>query len=75
MNQAFYTRLEIANDEQIRPTLAEPFATISEKVQGKERKHEYTASCDVVWFRRTTLVEHRGLEPLTYGLQSRRSTS
>jgi hypothetical protein len=27
-NQAFYTRLEITDDEQLRPRLAEPFATI-----------------------------------------------
>ncbi|WP_454167822.1 zinc ribbon domain-containing protein [Microbacterium lacticum] len=27
-NQAFYTRLEITEDEQLRPRLAEPFATI-----------------------------------------------
>ncbi|MGV1006469.1 MAG: recombinase family protein, partial [Candidatus Nanopelagicales bacterium] len=27
-NQAFYTRLDITDDEQLRPTLAEPFATI-----------------------------------------------
>ena len=27
-NQAFFTRLDIAEDEQLRPRLAEPFATI-----------------------------------------------
>ena len=27
-NQAFYTRLDITDDEQLRPRLAEPFATI-----------------------------------------------
>src|SRR5690606_31926700 len=27
-NQAFYTRLDITDDEQLRPHLAEPFATI-----------------------------------------------
>ena len=29
-NQAFYTRLEVTEDEELHPTLAEPFATITE---------------------------------------------
>lgn len=32
-NQAFYTRLDITDDEQLRPRLAEPFATIIREAQ------------------------------------------
>ncbi len=75
-NQAFYTRLEITEDEQLHPRLAEPFATIVRESAGsKEAKQEYSTSSDVACSRKTHWVEHRGLEPLTYGLQSRRSTS
>ena len=75
-NQAFYTRLEITEDEQLHPRLAEPFATIVRESAGsKEAKQEYSTSSDVACSRKTLWVEHRGLEPLTYGLQSRRSTS
>ena len=75
-NQAFYTRLEITEDEQLRPRLAEPFATIvHEATGGKEAEREHSTSSDVACSRKTHWVEHRGLEPLTYGLQSRRSTS
>ena len=75
-NQAFYTRLEITEDEQLRPRLAEPFATIvREATRGKEAEREHSTSSDVACSRKTHWVEHRGLEPLTYGLQSRRSTS
>ncbi len=78
-NQAFYDRLEITDDEQLRPRLAEPFATIvtqaSTATAGKEAKREHSTSTDVACSRKTLWVEHRGLEPLTYGLQSRRSTN
>ncbi len=74
-NQAFYTRLEITEDEQLRPRLAEPFATIVHEAGGKEAKREHSTSSDVACSRKTTWVEHRGFEPLTYGLQSRRSTN
>ena len=36
-NQAFYTRLEITDDEQLRPLLAEPFATIVDEATGRRR--------------------------------------
>ena len=40
-NQAFYTRLEITEDEQLHPRLAEPFATIvREATGGKEAKRD-----------------------------------
>ena len=75
-NQAFYTRLEITENEQLRPRLVEPFATIvAEAAGGKEAKREHSTSSDVACSRKTLWVEHRGLEPLTYGLQSRRSTN
>lgn len=46
-NQAFYTRLEITEDEQLRPRLAEPFATIvREATGGKEAKREHSTSSD-----------------------------
>ncbi len=51
-NQAFYTRLEITEDEQLRPRLAEPFATIvREAAGGKEGKHP--TSSDVACSRKT----------------------
>ena len=45
-NQAFYTHLDITDDEQLRPTLAEPFATIFREAhdsgdEGKEAKREH----------------------------------
>src|SRR5690606_38214791 len=65
-NQAFYTRLEITEDEQLRPQLAEPFATIvRETTGGKEAEREHSASSDVACSRKTPWVELRGLEPLT----------
>ncbi len=79
-NQAFYTRLDITDDEQLRPTLAEPFATIFRQAhdsgdEDKEAKREHPTSSDVACSRKTLWVEHRGFEPLTYGLQSHRSTN
>ena len=78
-NQAFYDRLEITDDEQLCPRLAEPFATIVTEAMSAtavtEAKREHPTSTDVACSRKTLWVEHRGLEPLTYGLQSRRSTN
>ena len=80
-NQAFYTRLEITEDEQLRPRLAEPFATIvREATRGKEAKRDAltgsaTGNSDVACFRKTLWVEPRGLEPLTPCLQSRCATN
>lgn len=65
-NQAFYTRLEITEDEQLRPRLAEPFATIvSQTAGGKEAKREHSTSSDVACSRKTLWVGDAGLEPTT----------
>jgi site-specific DNA recombinase len=65
-NQAFYTRLEITEDEQLRPRLAEPFATIvHEATGGKEAKREHSTSSDVACSRKTLWVGAEGLEPPT----------
>ena len=66
-NQAFYTRLDITDDEQLRPTLAEPFATIFREAhqggdEGKEAKREHTTSFDVACSRKHIWVGHRGLQ-------------
>mgnify|MGYP001547921185 CR=1 FL=1 len=63
-NQAFYTRLDITDDEQLRPTLAEPFATIFREAhqggdEGKEAKREHTTSFDVACSRKTLWVDLR----------------
>lgn len=44
-NQAFYTRLEITEDEELRPQLAEPFATITN--EDRKPKREQATSADV----------------------------
>lgn len=44
-NQVFYTRLEITEDEELRPQLAEPFATITN--EGRKPKREQATSADV----------------------------
>lgn len=65
-NQAFYTRLEITEDEQLRPHLAEPFATIiNEAAEGKKTKREHSTSPDVACSRKTHWVGDTGLEPMT----------
>ena len=75
-NQAFYTRLEITEDEELRPRLAEPFATIVDEASGdKKTKREHTPSNDVACSRKDIWVEVRGLEPLTPCLQSRCATN
>ena len=68
-NQAFYTRLEITEDEQLRPCLAEPFATIvAEAAGGKEANREHSTSSDVACSRKALWVGRVGLEPATGGL-------
>ncbi|WP_282856705.1 recombinase family protein [Pseudoclavibacter helvolus] len=56
-NQAFYTRLEITDDEQLRPRLAEPFATIVNEADtawdSKKSKREHSTSSDVACSRKT----------------------
>lgn len=80
-NQAFYTRLDITDDEQLRPHLAEPFATIFREAahtggeEGKEAKREHPASFDVACSRKTLWVDLRGLEPLTPCMPCRCATS
>ena len=75
-NQAFYARLEITEDEQLRPRLAEPFATIVQATTGgKEAEREHPTYYDVACSRKTLWVELRGLEPLTPCLQSRCATN
>ncbi len=69
-NQAFYTRLDITDDEQLRPRLAEPFATIFREAhdsgdEGKEAKREHSTSFDVACSRKTLWVGPAGLEPTT----------
>ena len=78
-NQAFYTRLEITDDGQLRPRLAEPFATIVTEAMsaaaGKEAKREHSPSSDVACSRKTLWVEHRGFEPLTSSMPWKRATN
>ncbi len=75
-NQAFYTRLEITEDERLRPRLAEPFATtLHETTGGKEAKREHSTSSDVACSRKTLWVELRGFEPLTSSMPWRRATN
>ena len=75
-NQAFYDRLEITDDEQLRPRLAEPFKTIiNEAPAGKKTKREHSTSSDVACSRKTLWVELRGFEPLTFSLRTRRATN
>ena len=78
-NQAFYDRLEITDDEQLRPRLAEPFATIvgeaARGTGGKNAKREHPTSIDVACSRKTLWVDPRRIELLTSCLQSRHSTN
>ena len=79
-NQAFYTRMDITDDEQLRPTLAEPFATIFREAhqggnEGKEAKREHSTSFDVACSRKTLWVELRGFEPLTSSMPWKRATN
>ena len=78
-NQAFYTRLDITDDEQLRPRLAEPSATIITETRGptggRKTKREHSTSSDVACSRKTLWVELRGLEPLTPCMPCRCATS
>lgn len=79
-NQAFYTRLDITDDEQLRPHLAEPFATIFREAhdtgdEGKEAKREHATSTDVACSRKTLWVDPGGLEPPTPCMPCRCATS
>ena len=70
-NQAFYTRLDITDDEQLRPRLAEPFATIFREAHdsgdgGKEAKREHTTSFDVACSRKPLWVALSVTQPLTF---------
>lgn len=71
-NHAFYTRLEITEEEQLRPSLAEPLATIVTKATGdKEAKRDTstssaTGNSDVACSRKTFWVDVKGLEPMTF---------
>ena len=70
-NQAFYTRLDITDDEQLRPRLAEPFATIIREAhsdgddEGKGAEHEDDEPTHVACSRKTLWVDPAGLEPTT----------
>ena len=74
-NQAFYTRLEITEDEQLRQTLAEPFATMVHEAGGKEAKREHSTSSDVACSRKTLWVDPRRFELLTSSMRTRRATN
>ena len=78
--QAFYTRLDITDDEQLRPRLAEPFATIIREAHehddgGEEPLREHDTPTHVACSRKTLWVDPRGLEPLTPCLQSKCATN
>ena len=76
-HQAFYTRLDITDDEQLRPRLAEPFATIIREAhehsddEGEEAGHEHDEPTHVACSRKTLWVGPVGLEPTTHGLKVR----
>ena len=80
--QAFYERLEITDDEHLRPHLAEPFATLigndtstgAPEHPGNAKRAHPTPS-DVECSRNDLLVELRGLEPLTLCMPCRCATS
>ena len=79
-NQAFYTRLDITDDEQLRPRLAEPFATIIRESktpsdEGEEPLQEHDDSSHVACSRKTTWVGPAGLEPARFGLKVRCSAN
>ena len=71
-------RLDITGDKQLRPRLAEPFATIIREAhddEGDGAEHEHDEPTHVACSRKTLWVELRGFEPLTSALQRRRSTN
>lgn len=65
-NQAFFARLEITENEHLRPRLAEPFESIvTEAAVGKKCKREHSTSSDVACSRKALWVGAEGLEPPT----------
>ena len=80
-NQAFYTRLDITDDEQLRPRLAEPFATIIREAHehsedgGEEPLREHDTPPHVACSRKTLWVEHRRFELLTSSMRTKRATN
>lgn len=66
-NQAFYTRLDITDDEQLRPRLPEPFATIVREAhkhsddKGEGAEHEHDEPTHVACSRKTLWVDRGGL--------------
>ena len=70
-NQAFYARLDITEDEQLRPRLAEPFETIIREAQehsdyaGEGAEHEHDSSSHVACSRKTLWVGDTRLELMT----------
>ena len=62
-NQAFYQRILITEDEKAAIQLNEPFAALA------------PTSTDVRCSTTSDLVEHRGFEPLTFSLRTRRATN
>ena len=79
--QAFYTRLDITDDEKLRPRLAEPFATIIREAHersddgGEEPLREHDTPTHVACSRKTLWVELRGFEPLTFSMPWKRATN
>lgn len=80
-NQAFYTRLDITNDEQLLPRLAEPFATIVREApehsddEGDGAEHEHDPSNHVACSRKTLWVGDTGIEPVTSSVSGKRATA
>ena len=72
-NQAFYTRLEITEDEELRPQLAEPFANITN--EGGKPKREQATSADVACSRNEHWVDAGGLKPNTWQRLERLSSA
>ena len=83
-NQAFFTKVFIDEDNELRVEHNRPFEML---LDPQVNANALTWAADVNKARTSTNVsvgkgsslvrgvEHRGLEPLTYGLQSRRSTN
>ena len=80
--QAFYERLEITDDEHLRPRLAEPFATLignATRTGASEgpgnAEWEHSTSSDVECSRQELLVELGGFEPPTSSMPWKRATN
>jgi hypothetical protein len=58
VNQAFQTLLELSDDEELRPSPTEPFASIVDEVgRGNEADRDPATPWNVVCFRRKNWVE------------------